>query len=233
MKKSIGTYGIIWALCVALFNVIVFVSPSEVGGMNKFGGAFWVGYVFITVAFAGQLLCAIFTFLKSDKRKVFYKIPLISISYGALVAMLIVGSLVMAIPNLPNWIGIIICSAILVFNAVAIVKATAAAKIVSGIDEKVAKQNLFIKKLAVDAENIVSSASSDELCSLAKKVYEEIRYSDPVSNTALAELDSQIERQLAIFANAIYEKDAELARENADLLTQLLENRNQKCKLLK
>lgn len=233
MKKSICTYGIIWALCVALFNVIVFVSPNEVAGMNKFGGAFWVGYVFITVTFLGQLACSIFTFLKKDSKKLFYNLPLISISYSTLIAMLIVGSIVMAIPNLPNWIGIVVCLAILVFNVIAIIKATAAANTVSGIDEKIASRTLFIKSLTTDAEGLSVSATSDELRSLAKKVYEAIKYSDPVSNTALADLDSQIEREFEAFSDAIRDGDAELAKANADSLTQLIDKRNQKCKLLK
>ena len=50
MKKTFGFFAIIWALFLALFNVIVFVTPNEAGGMTKFGGAFWVGYIFITIA---------------------------------------------------------------------------------------------------------------------------------------------------------------------------------------
>ena len=58
MKKSFGIYSIIWAIYLALFNVVVFVTPNEIGGVSKFGGSFWVGYIFITVAFAVQLICA-------------------------------------------------------------------------------------------------------------------------------------------------------------------------------
>ena len=82
MKKTFGFFSIIWAIFLALFNVIVFVTPNEAGGMTKFGGAFWVGYIFITIAFIGQLVCAFFAFKPSDKQKVFYNIPLVTISYA-------------------------------------------------------------------------------------------------------------------------------------------------------
>ena len=233
MKKSFKIYSLIWAICLAVFNVITFVTPNEIGGVSKFGGSFWVGYIFITIAFVGQLACAFVAFKAENLKKFFYNIPLLSISYGGLVAMLIVGSIFMAIPVLPEWIGIIVCVIILAFNAIAIIKATAAADIVSGIDEKIKTQTFFIKSLSVDAQSLMTSAKSDELRAEAKKVYEAIHYSDPMANAALSDLDTQIERQFNAFSDAVKADDAELAKETADVLVEMVERRNQKCKLLK
>lgn len=44
MKSKFKMYVIVWVAVVVLFNVIVFITPNEVAGMSKFGGAFWVGY---------------------------------------------------------------------------------------------------------------------------------------------------------------------------------------------
>ncbi|MBE6540775.1 MAG: hypothetical protein E7674_08580 [Ruminococcaceae bacterium] len=233
MKKSISIYSIIWTICLVVFNVITFVTPNEIGGVSKFSGSFWVGYIFITIAFIGQLACAFVAFKAENLKKFFYNIPLFSISYGGLVAMLIVGSIFMAIPVLPEWIAIIVCVIILAFNAIAIIKATAAADIVSGIDEKIKTQTFFIKSLSVDAQSLMTSAKSDELRVEAKKVYEAIRYSDPMANAALSDLDTQIERQFNSFSHAIKAEDSELAKETADALVEMVERRNQKCKLLK
>ncbi|MGM9668058.1 MAG: hypothetical protein ACI3XN_08400 [Eubacteriales bacterium] len=233
MKKNFGIYSIIWVICLAVFNVITFVTPNEIGGISKFSGSFWVGYIFITIAFIGQLICAFFAFKPRNFKKLFYKIPLISVSYTGLVLMLIAGSIFMAVPTLPEWIGIIACVLILAFSAIAIIKATAAAELVSGIDENVKTQTFFIKNLASDAQSLMTSAKSDELRAEAKKVYEAIRYSDPVSNIALSELNTQIERQFNAFAEAVKADDAELAKETADALLEMIEVRNQKCKVLK
>ena len=233
MKKIFGIYSIVWAICLAVFNVITFVTPNEIGGVSKFSGSFWVGYIFITIAFLGQLACAFVAFKAENLKKFFYNIPLLSISYGGLVAMLIVGSIFMAIPVLPEWIAIIVCVIILAFNAIAIIKATAAADIVSGIDEKIKTQTFFIKSLSGDAQSLMTSAKSDELRVEAKKVYEAIRYSDPMANAALSDLDAQIEKQFNAFSDAIKADDAELAKETAATLVEMVERRNQKCKLLK
>lgn len=233
MKKSIGVYSIIWAICLTVFNVIVFVTPNKIGEVSKFSTSFWVEYIFITLSFLGQLVCAFFAFKAKNLKKFFYNISLISISYGGLIAMLVVGSVFMAVPVLPEWIAITVCVIILAFNAIAIIKATAAADIVSGIDEKIKTQTFFIKSLSVDAQGLVTSAKSDELRAEAKKVYEVIRYSDPMANTALSDLDAQIERQFNSFSHAIKAEDSELAKETADALVEMVERRNQRCKLLK
>ena len=233
MKKSFGIYSIVWAICLAVFNVITFVTPNEIGGVSKFSGSFWVGYIFITIAFLGQLACAFVAFKAENLKKFFYNIPLISISYGGLITMLIIGSIFMAIPVFPEWIAIIVCVIILAFNAIAIIKATAAADIVSSIDEKIKAQTFFIKSLSVDAQSLMTSAKSDELRAEAKKVYEAIRYSDPMANAALSDLDAQIEKQFNAFSDAVKADDAELAKETADELLEMVERRNQKCKLLK
>ena len=233
MKKSIGVYSVIWAICLAVFNVITFVTPNEIGGVSKFTASFWVGYVFITVAFIGQLVCALFALKAENIKKMFYRIPMISISYTGLILMLIVGGIFMAIPTLPEWIGIIVCAIILAFNAIAVIKATAAAEVVGGIDEKVKTQTFFVKSLTADAQSLMTSAKSDELRTEAKKVYEAIRYSDPMANDALAELDIQIKRQFNAFSDAVKAEDDELAKETADALAEIIERRNQECKLLK
>ena len=230
--KRFGVYSAIWAIALGIFNLIVFLTPNEAGGMYKFGGAFWVGYIAITVAFVAQFACTFFTFKEKNLTKLFYNIPLISISYTGLVIMLIVGTLCMAIPALPNWIGIIVCALVLLFNAIALLKASAAAHIVTSLDKKIAVETSFIRGLTAQAE-LLMNATIDELRATAKKVYEAIRYSDPVSNTALASLDAQIERQFTAFSDAVKGEDPELAKNEAAALIEMLESRNQQCKCLK
>lgn len=233
MKKTFKFYSICWLISFALFNVITFVTPNEMGGMSKFGGAFWVGYIFITIAFIGQLACAFFALRPNSLQKVFYNIPLISISYSGLVIMLVAGTACMTIPNLPNWIGIIVCFAILAFNAIAVIKAAFAADVVSEIDNKIKTQTQFIKLITADAEHLLSTCKSTELKAEAKKVYEAIRYSDPISNDALADIEGQIQGEFKSFVQAINSEDLELSMSVGGGLLNLIDSRNKKCKNLK
>lgn len=233
MKNIFKYYVVCWAVLAAVFNLIVFIVPNEMVGMNKFGGAFWSGYVFIMLAFVGQLVCAYFAFKAENKQKFFYNLPLITISYAATIASVIVGTLCMVIPNLPNWVGIIICLVILAFSAVSVVKAKAAADVVSEIDKKIKVNTLFIKSLTVDAESLMARAKTDEINAELKKVYEAVRYSDPMSDEALSGIESQITLKFDLLSKAVAEENAEAVRSAAEELVILINDRNRKCKLLK
>ena len=232
MKKAFQKYAIIWAIFFVVFNVICFVTPGEAAGMKKFGGAFWAGYVFISLAFIGQLVCTWFAFKADSLQKLFYNLPLIHISYTGLVAMLVVGTVVMAVPNLPNGIGIIICLLILAFYAVAVIQASAASDVIESVDKKIKTQTFFIKSLTVDAESLMARAKDDTAKAACKKVYEAVRYSDPMSSDALVGTESQITLKFAEFSDAVQSGSNDISK-LADELTILLNDRNKKCKLLK
>ena len=99
MKKKFVPYLICWMIFLAIFHVIVFVTPSEIAGVNKFGGGFWIGYGFTLAAFFGQLFCAWLAFKESEKRKRFYNLPLVFISYITLILTAVVGIVFMTVPQ--------------------------------------------------------------------------------------------------------------------------------------
>lgn len=231
MKKGFKYYAAAWALLFVLFNLLVFVPPRFVGEYDKFGGAFFAGYIGIVVAFVGQLVCAYFALKAENAQKLFYHLPLATVSYTGLVLTLICGGLCMAVPDLPNWGGALVCLLILVFCAVAVIKAAAAAELVAGVDEKVSTQTQFVKNLTVDAENLCARAQSDEAKAACKKVYEAIRYSDPMSVPALADIEAKIAAQMQSFTAAVTAGTG--VDEAADALVLLMQERGSKCKALK
>ena len=233
MKKTFKFYAIIWVICLLLFNVIAFVTPNEIAGISKFDGAFWVGYIFITLAFIGQLVCAYIAFKAENLNKLFYNIPLISISYGGLVVMLVVGGLTMAIPGMPNWLGVIVCLAVLGFTAISVIKAGFAAEIVSDIDDKIATEIAFIKTMTVEAQNLINRANAPMLKKQCKKVYEALRYSDPVSNCELADIEQRIKEEFDVLTDAVISDDLDATESSVKELSTLINERNNKCKALK
>ncbi len=229
MKKTFKFYISVWAISVLLFNALAFITPNEIAGINKFDGAFWVGYIFITLAFIGQLACAYVAFKAENLKKLFYNIPLISISYIGLVVMLMVGGLIMAIPGMPNWIGVIICLLVLGFTVIAVVKATAAAQIVSDIDTKIVTETAFIKTITVDAQNLINRANAPMLKEQCKKVYEALRYSDPMSNVALADIEQRIKEEFDALTDAVIADDLDATESLVKEITTLIVDRSNKC----
>ena len=232
MKKLFKSYLIIWVAILALFNVIAFVAPALLTE-EKYTASFWIGYIFITVTMLGQLACAYIALKEDNLNKTFYNISLLRASYTGLIVSFIVGALCMLIPPLPYWIGIIACSIVLVVNVIVVLKAKAAADVVSHIDEKIKVQTFFIKSLTVDADTLVASAKSDEAKAECRKVYEAVRYSDPMSNDALASVESQITIKFAELSDAVSKDNIDEIKSAANTVLILVRDRNNKCKILK
>ncbi len=231
MKKLFKSYAVAWAVMLALFNVACFVSPSEAYGMTKFGGAFWSGYIFITLAFVGQLACAYYAFDTKSAKKLFYNIPIVKVSYTGLALTLIFGALCMAVPNLPNWAGVMVCAVILAFTVVAVIKAKVVSDEVERIDDKIKAQTNFIKMLTSDAESLMARAKGDEAKTACKKVYEAARYSDPMSNSALTDIEAKISERFDAFGKSVVSGNTEDVQTISDEVVMLISDRNKKCKV--
>lgn len=225
MKKTFHSYMAVWAIGLAIFNLTAFIIP------HHYNGSFFAGYIFITLAFIGQLFCAHLTFKAEDPQKLFYNIPLTTIGIGGTMAMILFGVLAMAIPKFPVWLGIILCFAVLGFTAIAVISTNEAAQQVERIDQTIKANTAFIKMLAADAEGLMAQAAPAQQAT-AKKVWEALRYSDPVSNPLLTSAEAQINVKFSEFRNAITAGE-EQATKLAEELLFLIEDRNRKCKIFK
>lgn len=228
VKKSFVLYIAVWALLVGLFNLVTFIIPAD----TKYTNSFWIGYAFIMVAFVGQLVCSLAVFNQDDSKKVFYNLSLLQASFTGLIATFVAGILCMIIP-FPYWLSVIICAVVLVFNAIIVIKSKFAVDAVADIDKKIKVQTFFIKSLTIDAETLTSRIVDPELKAECRKVAEALRYSDPMSNDALAASESQITLKFAALSGAVDANNKELAINTAAELLILIADRNKKCMLLK
>ena len=228
MKKAFKSYFAIWAILLVLFNIIAFVSVGWIN-QEKYTPSFWVGYVFITLSFIGQLICAKTAFNAKNLQKLFYNIPLISLSWTGLIVSFVIGGLCMLISPLPYWVGVIACAIVLAVVAIAVIKASVAADAVSSIDDKIKTQTFFIKSLTVDAEGLIARAQTEEIKSECKKVYESVRYSDPMSHEMLASAETQITIKFSDLSSAVNENNFEAVKALAREVVILVDERNKKC----
>ncbi len=233
MKKNFKYYALSWLILLALFNIICFVTPSEAAGLDKFGGAFWTGYAVITLALVGQLVCAYFAFNTENRQKFFYNLPLITVSYSSTVLTVIFGAVVMALPDCPNWIGIVAASVIFAFTAISVIKAKAAGDEAESIDEKVRTKTEFIKVMRGEADALLSRAKNESEREAAKRVADAFRYSDPMSGEATVKEETEILNKMNEFNHAINEHDIEKTAILVKEIISLIQERNNKCKLLK
>lgn len=234
MKKNFKFYFSAWAILLAVWCAVVFlVCPIIPGYVIIYDARFQITFLFIVLAFIGNLICAYFAFKAENLKKMFLNLPLIMVSWSALIAMLIVGSGLMLIPNCPAWISVIVCIVVLTFNAIAVIKAVWASDTVNKVDAKVKAQTSYIKNLTVDAESILARAKSEPVRAECKKVFEAVRYSDPMSNEVLSVIEAEITVKMDEFSTVVNTDDAEKAKKIADEIVILVVDRNRKCKTRK
>lgn len=230
MKKNFKSFVVIWAIALAIFNVIAFLVP---GGDDKYSADFFLGYCFITLAFALQVGVGYFAFKDSNMNKTFLNIPNVAISFITLVCTTVVGVITMAVEDIPDWLGAIICFVVFALGAIAILCSNAAATSVAATDYKIKTQTFYIKALTVDVNTLMAQSPSAEIRAEVAKVYEAVRYSDPMSNQALAPSEAQITIKFNQLSNAVLTNDLESVQVLTNDMLILVQDRNNKCKLLK
>lgn len=234
MNKNFRNYALIWGVLLVVFNALVFLARPLLPGYEvAYDARFWIAWVFVIAAFAGNLACAYVALKAENSTKLFYNIPLITANRSALIAMLVAGSVFILISKCPSWIAAVVCTAVFAFNAIAVIKASWASEEVERIDEKVKTKTEFVKLLTVDAQNAAARAKSDEAREACKRVYEAVRYSDPMSSDGLKVVEAQITVKMAEFADAVNADDDAKISAVADELVLLVGDRNRKCKALK
>ena len=231
MKRKFLTYSVLWALALGLFNLITFLLPAEVN-TGKFSAGFWVGYVAISVAFIGQLFCALFALRVNERSRLFLQVPLFSISYTGLLLMLLAGGLCMLVAAVPYWVGILVCGCIFGFHVSAVIKAATTAGVIERMDKETAERRAFMAKLTQRTKALLAAAP-EELQATVKQVYEALRCSDPVSNYATREIEGKMAVDHEALTDAVQNADAALAAATAKNFLARLAARNELCKSAK
>lgn len=222
MKKNKGlAYGVL-TIAFVLFNVIAFAVPTAKTA------TFWVAYVFAAVAFASQIAIWKFAFKGADTLKSkFLGIPLISVGITYLIIQIIAFAIFMAFPIAPTWIAIVVCALILGISSICLIGTETGREEINRVEEKVEKKAFYIKSLQVDVEMLASTETDADTKAALAKLAEKIRFSDPMSNELLADLEAEITDKV----NEL--KTAENKAEIITVLDSLITERNKKAKLLK
>lgn len=222
MKKNKGMAYAVLVIAFVLFNVIAFAVPTAKTA------TFWIAYVFTAVAFASQIAIWKFAFKGADTLKSkFLGIPLISVGITYLIIQIIAFAVFMAFPIAPPWIAIVVCALTLGISAICLIGTETSRKEINRVEEKVEKKVFYIKSLQVDVEMLASAETDADTKAALTKLAEKIRFSDPMSNEALAELEAEITTKV---------KELKTAENKAEIITvldSLITERNKKAKLLK
>ncbi|MDR2579298.1 MAG: hypothetical protein LBC70_10925 [Chitinispirillales bacterium] len=208
-----------------MFNVIAFVIPFSRGA------GYWTGYGFSTLSILIAAGVGMYAVGREGMRSKFYGLPLALVVWYYLVVQLIFGLLMMAVPIIPFWAGIVVSTVLLGACLIGLIGVNAGKGMVERVGQKVREKVFYIRSLQADIESLADRAADESLQKELKTLAEAVRYSDPMSSPLLASLENKIEAKAAELAGSI--TDAVAASAVCAELRQLLAERNRKCKLLK
>lgn len=222
MKKNSTKGYVILGILFALISVIAFAIPTTKTT------TFWIAYAFTAVAFAAQIAIWKIALGKEETLKSkFLGFPVVHIGIVYAVIQVIAFAVFMFAPMLPAWSAIVVCSVIVGVSAVCMISADAGRNEIERVEAKVQKKVFYIRELQADVELLADNESDAAAKTALTQLAEKIRFSDPMSNEQLADLESRISTKVVELKTV--PNKAEIITE----LNSLLDERNKKCKILK
>lgn len=221
MKNKNLSYAVLGIL-FTLLSIIVFAIPT---GKTV---TFWIAYVFTAIAFAAQIAIWKKTLSRQDTLKSkFLGLPVVHIGIAYLIVQIIAFTVFTAVPTLPVWSAIATCAVILGISAACMIAGEVGRNEIERVEEKVQKKIFYIKDLQADVELLAEAEIDTEIRIALKKLAEKIRFSDPMSNDALAEIEETITTKIVELQTV---SDRMMVIQD---LNSLLTERNKKCKIYK
>lgn len=221
MKKNSTKGYIILGILFALVSIIAFAVPFIKTA------TFWIAYVFTSAAFAAQIIIWKKALGNEELKSKFLGFPVVHIGIVYVIIQTVVFAVFMFVPTLPAWSAIVVCSIIAGVSAVCMISADAGRNEIERVEAKVQKKVFYIRELQSDVELIAAAETDTETKAALTQLAEKIRFSDPMSNEQLADLENKISTKVLELKTAA--NKVEIITE----LTSLLDERNKKCKILK
>ena len=222
MKKNSTKGYVILGILFALVSIVAFAVPTVKTS------TFWIAYVFTVAAFAAQIgIWKTALGKEGTLKSKFLGFPVVHIGIVYAVLQVIVFAVFMFVPTLPAWSAIVVCSVIASVSAVCMISADAGRNEIERVEAKVQKNVFYIRELQADIELLADNESDAAVKTALTQLAEKIRYSDPMSNEQLADLENKISTKVAEL------KTASSKLEIITELNSLLDERNKKCKILK
>lgn len=225
--KNTVAFGLIYVILLGVFNLLVFtISKSR-------NDVFWLSYGFMTLAFVVQIVSMFLSFKSADVETAFFGIPLASFSVFYLGAELVIGALFMIFQMASLTLALVIQVLVLaVFLIIAIISLLSR-DTVQQISDNVKEHVSNLKSVLVDIEMLMDGCTDPELKASLRKLSETDKYSDPISNEAVADVEQRIMRKISKLRINIDDNQIADAKQSCADLERLYVERNKKLAISK
>ena len=200
---------------------------------SRYNAIFFIALAIMLIGYIFSIIATLIGMKKSETTKAtFYGIPFVYSGITTFILITILSAVALKI-GLSPIIQVVVAIVIIAVASIRLFGAGVAREIITDKDEEIQQRTQFIKLLSADAQALITDAKSDEAKALAKKVYEAIRFSDPMSSPELAQIEAQIQNEFNSFYSAILSDNTEQAEASSIRIIDMINIRSNRCKALK
>lgn len=218
---------IVLLLVCVLLNVVVFLT---VGETRQESVAFWVAWAF---TFPWSLLVTLAGFLLTGRGNNALRAAVtLRINCMAFLAYLLPGLLLMYLPIDSLLPALIIGLGVVAAHLLAVSYFTRTVSRMASDQQRAKQQAQYVRGLSDTVEQCIAEETDAALLAALQRLADRLRFSDPAAHTELEEIEQALFDTVAALPTALAAKDA-TAAELVARASDLLEQRNQRCKMLK
>lgn len=229
MKKSVIRWSTVLIIVLVVYNVVVFAVPFIKSGV------FFLSWVFTLVAIGAQVYVIRSAFYKGESVKSkFYGFPVAKIGAVYLIIQMALSLLFMAVgAHVALWIPLVVYVVLLGASAVGFISADAMRDEIEQQDVKLKENVACIRALQSKTASMIRLAQDEQVREGLEKFAENLRYSDPVSNDALSDIEADLTACVDELQSAVTDGDCGAVFALLDRAGSALAERNRLCKLNK
>jgi MFS family permease len=225
MKKDTIRSMVVAIVVLAIYHLVAFLIPFA------HTAVFWISYGFTLAAFSVVCASIYIAFVKNPNAKSrFYGFPIarIGVFYGG--AQLIVSIVVMALAMwIPWWIAVLVYAVGMGAAIIGLISVEAVVDEIQTQDGKLKKDVSLMRSLQSKVNQLASQTEDTAIKALA----DDFRYSDPVSDDAIADAEADLAAVVDELQAAYVDGDSEAVAKLCRKASALLAERNRLCKLNK
>lgn len=230
MNKIKRNYFIVIGILVVVYNVLVFAIPYP----HKSDAVFITVWLAGLIAILSQIYFAYVSFKNKETLKSkLYGLPILRVGLIYLVTQLILTLLFLiigAFVKIPYWVVIIPVVIVLGLAAIGLIVVDSYREGIEMLEESIPVNTDFMNDFKVDVEIFTKRNMESPVIKKLEIFNDEVKYSDPVSTEALAEIEEEIECKFNELKGLVIEANYERCDLLLDTLISLIQERNLKCK---
>lgn len=233
MNKNSKKYLIVISILIVLYNILVWVIPFP----KKDISTFIISYIASMIALIVQpIIYYIAVHEKETVKSKIYGWPILKVGYVYCIIQLLLTLIFYILGvfvKIPTWISIVLVIIIMAFALIGIIITDTYREEIEKMETNFSTNKQFILNLKIDAETYARKTTIEPFHTELIKFVELVKYSDPVSNESLVDIEEEICSKYNDIKYLIDNEKYEDAVNKLKEITLLMEERNIKCKLTK